>query len=81
MHLGGLALVLAGLMRSWIPFAVVYTLWAIGNAVTGPVFSLITGHRAAGWRQAASLGRRQGTDDDFWGAGVCRRHRQVAVTA
>ncbi len=56
MNLGGVALVLAGLMRSWVPFAAVYTLWAIGNAVTGPVFSLVTGESVAPRERGRAFG-------------------------
>jgi len=56
MHLGGLALVAAGFMPSWLPFAFIYTLWAIGNAVTGPVFSLIVGESVPPARRGRAFG-------------------------
>lgn len=43
MHLCGLALVVAAFMPAWLPFAAVYTFYAFGNSLTGPVFSLIVG--------------------------------------
>lgn len=43
MQVGGLALIGAAFMPSWVPFAFIYTFWQVANGVTGPVFSLITG--------------------------------------
>ncbi|RJQ06855.1 MAG: MFS transporter [Bacillota bacterium] len=56
MHLGGLALVAAGFMPSWLPFAVIYTVWAVGNAVTSPVFSLIVGESVPPAKRGRAFG-------------------------
>ena len=56
MHVGGLALIAAAFMPTWQPFAVIYTLWALANAVTGPVFSLIVGESVPPRRRGRAFG-------------------------
>jgi len=56
MHVGGLALVAAAFIPTWLPFAVIYTLWALANAVTGPVFSLIVGESVPPKRRGRAFG-------------------------
>jgi len=56
MHVGGLALIAAAFMPSWLPFAVIYTLWTLANAVTGPVFSLIVGESVPPRRRSRAFG-------------------------
>ncbi len=56
MHVGGLALIAAGFASTWLTFAVIYTLWALANAVTGPVFSLIVGESVPPGRRGRAFG-------------------------
>jgi len=56
MHVGGLALVVAAFMPSWRPFAVIYAVWTLANAVTGPVFSLIVGESVPPARRGRAFG-------------------------
>lgn len=56
MHVGGMALVAAAFMPTWRPFAVIYTLWTLANAVTGPVFSLIVGESVPPARRGRAFG-------------------------
>ncbi len=56
MHVGGLALIAAAFMPTWLPFAVVYTFYALANAMTGPVFSLIVGESVPPARRGRAFG-------------------------
>ena len=56
MHVGGLALIVAAFMPSWRPFAVIYAVWTLANAVTGPVFSLIVGESVPPRRRGRAFG-------------------------
>lgn len=56
MQIAGVGLILAGLMPSWLPFAVVYTLYATGNAATGPVFTLVVGESVAPEQRGRAFG-------------------------
>ena len=56
MHVGGLALIVAAFMPSWRPFAVIYAVWTLANAVTGPVFSLIVGESVPPARRGRAFG-------------------------
>lgn len=56
MQVGGLALIAAAFMPTWQPFAVVYTLWVMATAVTGPIFSLIVGESVPPGRRGQAFG-------------------------
>jgi MFS family permease len=56
MQVGGLALVAVAFIPTWLPFAVVYTVWALANAATAPVFSLIIGESVPPARRGRAFG-------------------------
>jgi MFS family permease len=55
-YLSGVALIGAAAMPTWLPFALVYAFYAVGNALQSPVFSAFIGESVPAHRRGTAFG-------------------------